>query len=446
MPTKPNCDATGVLNETQASCVKSHVAGLIPVEYEIHLDTSLRLPYAIYWNGEKQPANRVALTTGNSVATVRIMARSGQKVGLYLGSDASPQFRQEMLFPVTVGHNDIRIVIQSQFGLHDDVAEISLKESDIQRDVQEAGRPDKIDIYKGNHLTGNTWLRFSHKYAVAEALALAADAGEADAGLLAALRALYGGDVSKAAGYTVAFAGKHSCKLNFQSGVDSNCVQNIQRYLSLGGFSGAALPRVHPRSWIALLQAARDADVGSLEVTSGWRPMTGKAPHRIGLGLDIKSARGTSGKALVFDKDSPAMWSGPEEKEAHQRWMESEAGLDKAKMEMDAARKALTAAKEESMVLAQQRLKEADNKLTDALEKRRQAKFEYGKHHRGSFADTLEKALFKNPLIRQVFEPLVMDSNTRDQVEPAVNRYRAGNEATHRNHLHVTAVDAYLTP
>ncbi len=446
MTTKPNCDVTGLLNEAQASCVKDHVAGLIPVEYVIHFDTSIRLPYAIFWNGEKQPSNRVALTSGGNVATVRIMARSGQKVGLYLGSDASPQFRQEMLFPITVGHNDIRVVIQSQTGLHDDIAEISSKESDIQRDVQEAGRPDKLDIYNGNKLTGNTWLRFSHKYTAADALALAAEAGETDAGVQAALIALYGGDVSKAAGYTVAFAGKHSCKLSFQSGVDSNCAQNIQRYLSLGGFGGAALPRVHPRSWIALLQAARDANVGALEITSGWRPMTGKSPHRIGLGLDIKSAKSTAGKALVFDKDSPAMWSSPQEKIAHQDWMESEADLEKAKAEIAAAQKAMKAANDKGKAVAQQRKDDAEKKLADALEKRRQVKFEYEKHHKGTFAGTLEQALFKSPLIRQVFEPLLMDANTRDKVEPEVNRYRVGNEATHKNHLHVTAADTYLSP
>ncbi|NVO07583.1 MAG: hypothetical protein HXX19_17405, partial [Rhodoferax sp.] len=289
-------------------------------------------------------------------------------------------------------------------------------------------------------------LRFSHKYTVADALALAAEAGETDAGVLTALRALYGGNVSKAAGYTVAFAGKHSCKLSFQSGVDSNCVQNIQRYLSLGGFGGAALPRVHPRSWIALLQAARDANVGALEITSGWRPMTGKAPHRIGLGLDIKSAKSVAGTALVFDKDSPAMWSGPEEKEAHQDWIESEADLDKANVEMVAAQKALKTAHDEGKTLAKQRFEDVKKRQIDALGGRKQSKEKYSKHHKGTLADNLEQALFKNPLIRQVFQPLVMDANTRDKVEPEVNRYRVGNEATHKNHLHVTAVDAYLTP
>jgi len=46
----------------------------------------------------------------------------------------------------------------------------------------------------------------------------------------------------------------------------------------------------------------------------------------------------------------------------------------------------------------------------------------------------------------QVFQPLVMDSQTRDQIEPTVNRYRTGNEDIHKDHLHVTAVDAYLIP
>jgi hypothetical protein len=46
----------------------------------------------------------------------------------------------------------------------------------------------------------------------------------------------------------------------------------------------------------------------------------------------------------------------------------------------------------------------------------------------------------------KVFEPFVMDSQTRDQIEPTVNRYRTGNEDTHKDHLHVTAVDSYITP
>lgn len=96
--------------------------------------------------------------------------------------------------------------------------------------------------------------------------------------------------------------------------------------------------------------------------------------------------------------------------------------------------------------MAQQREDDAKKKLTAAFVKRDQSKVEYVKHHKGAFADTLEQALFKNLLIRQVFEPLVMDANTRDNLEPEVNRYRLGNEATHKNHLHVTAVDTYLTP
>lgn len=41
---------------------------------------------------------------------------------------------------------------------------------------------------------------------------------------------------------------------------------------------------------------------------------------------------------------------------------------------------------------------------------------------------------------------MVHAKDTRDMVEPEVNRYRRGKVSTHKNHLHVTAVDAYLTP
>jgi hypothetical protein len=116
-------------------------------------------------------------------------------------------------------------------------------------------------------------------------------------------------------------------------------------------------PKEFVEKGVALLRAARDANVGSLEITSDWRPMTGKA---------------TAARDL--------------------------------------------------------------------------AKQTYSDNHKGSFAETLEKALFKNPLIRQVFEPLLMDANTHDKGEPEVNRNLSANEITHKNHLHVTAMDAYLLP
>ncbi|QDL52741.1 hypothetical protein [Rhodoferax aquaticus] len=86
--------------------------------------------------------------------------------------------------------------------------------------------------------------------------------------------------------------------------------------------------------------------------------------------------------------------------------------------------------------------------------------------HGATLAGQFEKALRINPLIKQIFDPFIMDSDTRDAVEPSANFVTPStsaktqvttlqgdvkpaektNEFIHRNHLHVTAVDAYLLP
>lgn len=457
------CDVQGLLNENEGSCVKSRVAGLIPVEYEIHFDTPLRLPYAVNWNGTKQPPGRVALSKKDDKATIRIMARSGQTVGLYLGSDASPEHRKELLYPVTVGSNDMRIIIRSKSGRHDHRAEVSQQASDIQRNVHETGRTDLLDIYSGNYLTGDIWLRFSHKYTTAEALQMDQQAGETDAGLLAALRSLYGDVVNRSQGLMVDYANAHRCKLSFQSETDGNCVANIKTYADQGGFAGAALPRVHPRSWIALLQAARDSMVQEVEITSGWRPMTGKSPHRIGLGLDVKSVRNAQGRS-VFDTASA---NASAEREDHQDWVDAQKNLLDADKELAAANAALKkATTDEGKTQAIKRQKEAKDTKDLAQVKHDKAKDSYMRKHGSTLAGQFEKALQINPLIRQLYDPFIMDDNTRDSVEPTANfvtpstasatqvtttkgavvQAQNTNEFTHRNHLHVTAVDAYLLP
>lgn len=42
------CDIEGVLNDKQGSCVTQHLPTRIALEYEIHFDTDLRLPYAFH--------------------------------------------------------------------------------------------------------------------------------------------------------------------------------------------------------------------------------------------------------------------------------------------------------------------------------------------------------------------------------------------------------------
>ncbi len=52
----------------------------------------------------------------------------------------------------------------------------------------------------------------------------------------------------------------------------------------------------------------------------------------------------------------------------------------------------------------------------------------------------------KTSLIKQIFDPLLMDSDTQDQLEAGVNINKSDNEQKHQDHLHVTATDTYLLP
>lgn len=174
--------------------------------------------------------------------------------------------------------------------------------------------------------------------------------------------------------------------------------------------------------------------------------MTGKSPHRIGLGLDVKSVRTTDGQNVVFDKSHQKLWKNDEERLAHQEWVDSETDLEDAKRELAEARAATKKASGGGKTIAEARAKIAARAVQDAERNREEAKDAFQKKHASSVANTFEQSLLKNPMVNQLFDPIMMDINTLDKVAPAPNRLRSGNEALHGNHLHVTARDSYLLP
>jgi len=175
--------------------------------------------------------------------------------------------------------------------------------------------------------------------------------------------------------------------------------------------------------------------------------MTGKAGHRIGLGLDIKSAKNADGKDVVFDRNHQNMWQNTEEKDAHGEWMQSEHELDQANKksrETKAAEKNAKGAENKAAAAAE--AGKAIKELRDATRLRDRNMKTYRDLHRGGLADNFEQALLKNPLVKQLFAPSVMDENTQDKLEAKLNRNQTSNEITHDNHLHITARDTYLLP
>jgi hypothetical protein len=432
------CDIKGLLNEQENSCVTQHLPAQVAVTYEIHFDRKLRLPYAFYWNGAKQPENNVLKPKqATTILTIQALVKEGDKIGLYLGSDASPEFRQELLYPLTVGSKDIKAIIKTKENQQDDVAELQpVTPIDADKNSKEAR-------YEG-WLTGDIWMRFSHRYSAKEATAHLLNAGENDTGIAKAIADLYGGSVNTKTGYSVQFDNKNNCQIIFQTGSDANCRANIKKGYD---FAREGLPRVHPRTWIAFLQAARDCSISSMEITSGWRPMFGSATHRIGLGLDIKSVKKANGNTAVFDKKNNHLWQNEEEKSAHTTWIESEQKLTEATRDYANTEAQFKQAKgEDGIRNAKKQREEARNSLNRANNARNEAKKDFNEKHKSSTSGDFEQVLMNNPLIKQLFDPLIMDSNTLDQQEAEANRNRPGDEKGHQNHLHITANDRYLLP
>lgn len=432
------CDIKGLLNEQENSCVTQHLPAQVAVTYEIHFDQKLRLPYAFYWNGAKQPENKVLKPKqATAILTIQALVKEGDKIGLYLGSDASPEFRQELLYPLTVGSKDIKAIIKTKANPQDDVAELKpVNPIDADKNSKEAR-------YEG-WLTGDIWMRFSHRYSVKEATAHLLNAGEKDAGIAKAIADLYSGSVNAKTGYSVQFGNKNNCQIIFQTGSDANCQKNIKKGYDL---AREGLPRVHPRTWIAFLQAARDCNISFMEITSGWRPMFGSATHRIGLGLDVKSVKKIDGSTAVFDKKNKSLWQSEEEKTAHAEWIEAEQKLAEAKISLINAKKGVIQARGEIGVQdAKQREAQAKDSYDEASRITKQKKLTFENKHKNSTTGDFQQILAKSPLIKQIFDPLLMDIDTHDQQEADANLNQSKNEQTHQNHLHITANDIYLLP
>jgi len=459
------CDVEGVLNENQGSCVTQHVAGLRVVEYLITFDQVLsNLPYAVNWNGRKQPEQTVAHLPKKNPAKIQIMARQGQTVALYLGSDASPEFRKEPLYSVTVGSNDIEVQITYVAGnTHSDQPAVG---QPVKTNVK-SDHGDLKDVYNAV-LTGDIWMQFSHKYTLAEAQAYASAIGEVDVGLLAFLALVYGGQVAQS-GARVVFANGQVCKITFQSDADKNCKEHIRTYAEQGGFSGACLPRVHPNTWLAFLRALRDNAIEAAEISSSWRPRTGSYGHRIGLGLDVTTIT-KDGRTRVLNNSNANLWGNEEEKQAHREWQDRTAEQQVAQREFDAAQKAADMAsdgfdkkgsgrnwkKEQypNWEAIDQREVRAKRAVSEANGRSESSKDKFNEKHKPTPLGAFENSLLAQvDLVKQVFSPFVMETEMGDKIAPSVNPDRSdrpapvdSNEHLHRNHLHITATDAYLNP
>ncbi len=441
-------------SQTQAGKVTPTVAtakGKRKVTYILDTTVSsadLNMPHAVAIDGkvaEKYRAKALPITGKKGEITVTVDA--GQQVTLYLNSDAHPDYRTQPVYAITPTDNDVVVHIIEKKGKHADADTPVLK--------TKAAQPGQPDNYTAP-LTGDIWLKVSHKYTTAEAGALipAQTAPE----IKAAVLKYYDGSLDKTRSTnTITLPAKDgqpakTCQITIGAGADNNALMNIQSFdLFTDG-----LPRVHPLGFVALIESAFAAGVEKLALTSTWRPMEGSVAHRAGLGLDVNyldavrlNREELRGKTPTKDADDNVS---EEEKKRFQEKEAAEKEAAKAKAELEKLRdekKVLLALKKTQPNKANPiREMELEREIAEATEKSRtaNAKMDASNREWNEERDKNEPAKVKGyrtvlsqcPHVKQLYDPWFMDKDTQDKIPAIPNEQKTTNEKLHAHHLHIT--------
>jgi len=336
----------------------------------------INLAYAVAVDGQvlDEYANKVGKVktdNGTNKATVQ----PGKKVSLHLNSDSVPGRRNKPVYEVTVKDKNVQVTITEKLGKHNDSDTPTLVSSD-----------KTTDKYKAP-LTGDIWLKVTHKFTSADVDALVPKGTRAE--VTTAVKSIYAGLPST---QLVMTSGTLTTTFSFEG--NENAKSNITSF----SVTADGLPRVHPAAFAAVLTAAVDANVTTVSMSSNWRPCLGSIAHRSGLGLDVTNVGGTA--------------------------MRKAAGFN---------------AKEIQLLNAYKGAKEGP-----AKDKAKQAwETEHNKNepmHVQSFRASLQK----NPGVKQVFDPWGLDYDTTDSTPASANTQGDANAKLHSNHLHVTARDSHL--
>lgn len=408
--------------------------------------SALKMPYAVAINGKvladyKEKPKQVSGGKGSITLTVD----PGDTVSLYLNSDAHPEYQKQPVYAITPKERDVIVTITEKTGKHADSDTPTLKTKS-----DDAKKPDEYIA----PLTGDIWLKISHKYTPAEAEKLIP--AQTSPEIKAAVLKYYDGSLSSAKpDNTVTKPAKDgqsamTCRISISSEANNNALKNIQSF----NLYTDGLPRVHPHGYVALIEAAFDAGIEKLTLTSTWRPMVGSIAHRAGLGLDVNHLDKTQLNREELRKPKAADTDNVSEDEK-KRFKEKEAAdaeAKKAKAERDklqAERNALLALKKTTPNKANpiremelnKEIEMATKKAEDAYKNAEQANSswndERNKNEPGKVKD-FRATLSRHEHVKQLFDPWFMDNDTKDNVSSIPNEQKTSNEILHSHHLHIT--------
>lgn len=374
----------------------------------------LKIPYAVAVNGKVLPvyANKPAKVSGGN-GKIEVVVDAGSTVSLFLNSDAHPSYRTAPVYAVRPTQRDIVVKVKEKGGKHQDSDRPTL----VNASAQQAG----TDEYTAP-LTGNIWMKVSHRYTSAEALSLLPNITLPE--IRTAVASIYGPLAHPSLILDLpATPGKGAIRVKIVFSDSENPRDNITDYELLSD----GLTRVHPAGYAALLHAAVENGTTSLNVTSCWRPLLGSIAHRAGLGLDVNYVDNIrlNREELRQSKAVHTPNVSTQEKSLF--------------TELEASRKKVAA-------LLNQGASKAEVETAQLLAGMAQRRWvdEVRNGEPRSVKDFRE-SLLRDGNVNQLFDPWYMDLNTHDNQPPEPNMQRPNvngkgksNEQLHANHLHIT--------
>lgn len=435
-------------NDKPNSVVDAPCKKACKVTYRFVFRSKLSMPYAVAVNGKVLAAFKDRPKRTDS--QIPLVVDAGQTVELYLNSDAHPNYRQHPVYKVTVGDDDVEVVI----------TEVAGKQTCT--DAPELGKPTKDEATGRTmqrmtaKLTGDIWMKVSHKYTPDEVDARM-PAGVSEE-VKSAVKKIYKG--LRSATLTIERPPQgtqpaHTLTVTFAD--SSNPKENITSYSLLSD----GLPRVHPGGYAALINAALDAKVQSVSVSSCWRPLLGSIAHRAGLGLDVSVLDSTTlnrqelRRSLNASKAAAPHGNGNDkdnvsdaEVKAFGEYEQAVVDKKQADAELNAANTALAAAKKSGDAEAVRRAAARQNEAVKATQRANKAdrdKLQAWNTERDkgepNHVHQYRASLLQCACVRQLFDPWFMEVNTQGNAAPAPNMQKTGNETLHAHHLHITVDD-----
>ncbi len=431
-------DATCQTNDRPNSVTDVPCRKQCKVSYRFKFGSALSMPYAVAVDGQVLPAFRPSAkrTTGQ----IPVVAYAGQTVELYLNSDAHPDYRKHPVYRVTVGQDDLDVLITETPGKHTD--------TDVPLPIKSTtdSATGRVTQHLSAKLTGDIWMKVSHRYAPSEVEPLLPPKTSAE--VTAAVKSIYAGLPSPSLMIQQAAGGGLPARNLAVKFVDSdNPKQNITSYSLLKD----GLPRVHPGGYAALFNAALEHGIESLRVTSCWRPMLGSIAHRAGLGLDVDYVGSTwmNRQELRKGKAKESTNVSDEEVRLFKQLEASAAAEKRADRSLTEAETAVAAPNQsaEKLVQSKTNLRDAQSKK-ELTARTRDDALEAWNTERGQ-NESAKVRLFRSSLLRcrcvaQLFDPWYMDASTRDGQPPEPNMQITSNELLHAHHLHITVFEPKL--